>query len=119
MTEERLFGPNDLDGFEAGLAFETGAIYDPNSDDGLTEYVNDFFEGPEVLKKQEVSRKGSTNELLFSMASNFNNKISFGITAGIPILNYTLQKIYEEEDDGEGRDGNVPAFNSLRFVEEI
>ncbi len=113
-----IFADN-LDDFEAGLAYETGAIYDPNSADGLLEYTNDFFDSPEVSKKQTIENKGSINELLFSLGWNYNNRVSFGITAGIPLLNFTQQKIYEEIDDGEGRDGDIPGFNSLRFVENL
>ncbi len=111
--------PDDLDGFEAGIAFEAGAIYDPNSNDGMIEYVNDFFGAPQVLKEQEVDEKGSVNELLLSMGGNYNNKVSYGVTIALPIVNYTRQKIYVEEDDGEGRDGDIPGFNDLRFVENL
>jgi len=111
--------PDNLDEYEAGLAYETGAIYDPNSSDGLLEYINDFEGNPDVLKKQSVENKGSINELLFAMGWNYNNLISFGITAGVPIINFTQQKIYEEIDDGEGRDGDIPGFNNLRFVENL
>ena len=111
--------PDNLDNFEAGLAFETGAIYDPNSADGILEYTNDFFDSPDVLKSQTIENKGSLNELLLALGWNYDNRISFGITAGLPILNFTQQKIYEEVDDGEGRDGNIPGFNSLRFVENL
>jgi len=113
-----IFADN-LDDFEAGLAYETGAIYDPNSADGLLEYTNDFFEGPEVLKSQTVENRGSINEMLFALGWNYNNRVSFGLTAGLPILNFTQQKIYEETDDGEGRDGDIPGFNNLRFVENL
>jgi len=109
---------NNLDGFETRLAYDAFAIYDP-FDDGYLDYTNDFAGSPSVLKTQEVSVKGSINELLLSMSGNYNNKFTFGATVGIPIANYTLKKVYEEEDTGGGKDGDVEFFNSMNYVENV
>lgn len=107
-------GVDNLDNFEAGPAFEAGAIFLQDQD-----YFNDFGENPNVLKRQSITTKGSTNELLLSLAANYDNKLSLGGTIGIPIVNFSYKKIYEEEDDGTGKDGDIEFFNSLKFNEDL
>jgi len=113
-AEGAPIGVDNLDDFEAGPAFETGAIYLQDQD-----YFNDFAANPNVLKRQSITTKGSTNELLIGLAANYDNKLSIGGTIGIPIVNFSYKKIYEEEDDGTGKDGDVEFFNSLKFNEDL
>lgn len=111
--------PDDLDSFEAGLAYLTGAIYDPDENDGIPEWGSDFGGDPEVFKEQRIRTQGSLNEITFSLAGNYEEKLMIGGTVGINILNYSERKTYTEEDTGETRDGDVPFFNDLRFVEDL
>ncbi len=106
----------DLDLFEAGLANLTGAIF---VDQNTGNWSNDFAGGPEVQKSQRIRARGALNELVFGMGGNYDNKLQFGATLGIPILRYSERKTYTEEDTGTGRDGDIPFFNDLRFVEDL
>lgn len=103
-----------LDGFEAGLADSIGAIFIPNN---LDEYVNDISQTPDLpLKRtQNIRSKGSINELVFSLAGNYDNKLMIGATIGVPFFSYSVEKEYTEEDV---EDGN-PIFNDLTFTESI
>ena len=99
--------PDELDPFEAGPAFDAGAIY--NFDNG-TSYESDFVTLQEVNRKtQDIQRTGSLNEIFINFASNIKNKISYGLTLGFPFLNFTEEKIYRESDLG----------NSIDFFDEI
>lgn len=111
--------PDNLDAFEAGLAYLTGAIYDPDDTDGIPEWGSDFGGNPEVFKEQEIRTKGSLNEIVFSLAGNYEERLMFGGTIGVNILNYSERKTYKEADTGGGKDGDVPFFNELSFIEDL
>ena len=92
------FFPEELDRFESGPAFDVGAIYNPDPDD-LTFYQSDFIDSDEVKKSQRITSSGSVNELLFSLAGNYNEKLMVGATIGIPFFSYTVEKNYRESDE--------------------
>ena len=104
--------PNELDDFEAWLAFETGAIFDLE-EDGL--YETDFIgEENEVFRKQQLSKAtGYSNEMVISFGGNYQDKLLLGATVGIPFILFESERIYEEEDEADV----VPAFNRLGFEE--
>lgn len=104
--------PDQLDDFEAGLAYDAQAIYNT---DTQTEYVSDFENGELVNKSQLIRRKGSINEIVFSFASNYDEKLMLGLTLGVPILNYEEVKTYEQDDP----ENNNPIFESLAFTERL
>ncbi len=106
----------DLDPFEAGLALETGAIF---FDSVAGNWANDFGGQPDVQKSQRIRARGALNELVFALGGNYNNKLQFGATLGVPILRYSERRTYEEEDTGGGKDGDIPFFNDMRFVEDL
>jgi len=87
---------SDLDDFEAGLAWDVGAIYDP--DDELY-YKSDYqsFPNNKLDKNQVISSRGGINEMSFAYGANYNDKFIFGISFGVPFLNYTEEKTYTEK----------------------
>jgi hypothetical protein len=98
--------------FSSGLAFSANAIYDSGS--GLTT----DFEGnrkAEVFHRQYLSEKGNAGELHFGFAGNYKERVMVGLTLGLPIINYSLSSVYEEEDPNE----NVEYFNNLNFNETL
>lgn len=104
--------PNDLNGFEEGLAYTTGAIYDFEDD---KTYESDYQLSPEYrLQKLENSTiKGGKSELYIGYGANLNNKLLIGATFNIPLINSTEYRNYSEVDDTED---SVPYFNSLLFT---
>lgn len=111
--------PSDqLDAFEAGVAFDAGALYDYDPQLG---YLTDFLDASElpgsflVDKSQQINRKGSLNELVFSYAGNYDDKVYIGATLGVPILNFEETKIYRETDESD----RVPFFDELEFTEKL
>ncbi|MFT5762638.1 MAG: long-subunit fatty acid transport protein [Saprospiraceae bacterium] len=109
--------PDNLDQFEAGLAYETGAIYDPNDENGILEWANDFqwTRDLEVYKEQLVNTRGAINELNFSFAGNYNERLMIGASVGLPFVNFKEEKIYIEEDP----DDEIPIFVASTFKENL
>ena len=108
------FDPNSLDNFEAGIAYEAGAIYDFEEDNIYeTDYLD--FENEVLFHEQLLQQTGSVNELSFTVGGNYLNKLSVGLSVGVPFISYTGDKFYIEDDP----DDNVPAFNNLEFNESL
>lgn len=102
---------DELGGFEEGLAYDAFAIFD----DGNGNYFSDFFPGEEVEKEQRIRRTGSINELLFSFAGNYNEKLMIGATVGVPFVNFEERKTYREIDF----DDSNPVFDELAYIENL
>jgi len=109
---------DELDGFESGPAFDAGALICCDADDF---YVTDFLSNPdaEVPKQQTITRGGSVNELVFSFAGNYNERLMIGATLGVPFVSFTEEKIYREADGGGGDDGDIPFFDELEYREDL
>ena len=107
-----------LDQYEAQVAVDAEALYDYDSQLG---YLTDFLDANEqpgsflVDKSQQIKRKGSINELVFTYAGNYDEKFMIGATLGVPILNYEETKIYKETDDSD----RIPFFEELEFTESL
>lgn len=102
---------DDLDGFEAGLAYEVGAIFDTNND---KIYESDLIDKQEIRKRQTVNATGYKNEFAISWAGDYNDKVSFGVSLGIPTYVYNEKKEYRESSvDGKSQ------FNELTYTENL
>lgn len=111
-----------LDDFLAGPAFDAGAIGDFLDEEDNLRYFNDFEEaepGAQIERLQNLRRQGSISELSLSLAGNYQNKFLIGGTLGIPLLNYSQSREYEEFDPNTEADGNVPFFESLQFTDTL
>ncbi|MGB0864215.1 MAG: hypothetical protein ACPGXZ_14925 [Saprospiraceae bacterium] len=86
--------PSQLDNFEGGLAYDVGGIFPAGG--GGDFYDADIFPTNNVLKSQEITRKGAINEMVFTYAANIKERIMFGVTLGVPFLTqvpYVVPKI--------------------------
>jgi len=99
---------------EASLAYTAGAIYD--FDENL-KYESDYqlADSPPLLRRQTFESSGYNTELLFAYGANYDEKILFGLSIGVPILSYEERKIYREDD----RNNVVDYFNALKYEETI
>ncbi len=105
---------NKLDDFEAGLAYDAEAIYQPDPNDDSF-YASDFPSDIAVKKSQLISRKGAVNELVFSFAGNYQDRLAIGATLGIPFISFEETKTYSETDD----DDEIPIFHNLDYTERL
>jgi hypothetical protein len=110
---ENAFGKpsSDLNGFEEGLAYTSGAIYDFEED---RVYETDYQLSPEysVSKFENAYLEGGKSELYIGYGANIDNKVLVGFTFNMPLVNYTEFRDYGEAD---GLDNGVPYFNNLNY----
>ncbi len=111
----------DVDPFGTYVANQALAIYtfEPPDDDGF--YHSDFelTPNPVIAKEQTITEEGSVNELTFALSGNYDEKVMFGISIGVPIVRFSQEKTYREIDDGSGADGTVPFFEEMEFQEDL
>ena len=105
--------PGNL-GIEEGLAYDAEAIYNPDENDD-TYYASDFLPGEIVWKSQNIRRKGSYNELVFSYAGNYKERLMIGATVGIPLVSFEESKTYLESV----ADPTNTVFNELTYNEKL
>jgi hypothetical protein len=93
--------------FDIGLAYDANLIYyDPRT----RQYLADALNGG-VYQQKTVSTSGSINEFVMSFGGNYNDKLYFGVTFGIPVIRY-----YESSTYSETRiDPSVKPFQSLYY----
>lgn len=109
---EELANGSGLDDFEAGVAFDADALLDDN---GF--YFSDFtnYQDTVIDRQQTVTREGSLSELSFGFAGNYQEQILWGLSVGIPFLNYREDKEYFESDPN----GRIPFFDELAYREQL
>ena len=102
-----------FDQFEVDLATQAGALIYNELDDF---YENDFELKPGFVTKREqlVKTSGAYNEVVVSMATNYDEKFMIGATLGLPFISYEEEKFYKEEDVDD-----VPIFENLEFQEFV
>ena len=114
LEQAQGLGLGELDDFETGVAYDGEAIFQPDPTNDRF-YTSDFPENVPVNKSQLIKRKGSINELVFSFAGNYQERIMIGATLGVPFLSYDETKTYEEKDDFD----DVPYFENLTYTERL
>lgn len=113
LEQANGLSPNELDDFEIGLAYEAGAIYEP---DDQNNYLVDFNPyTTEVNKEQTIDRKGGVNEFVIGWGGNYKRKLNIGATLGVPFINFEESKLYQERD----RDNEIETFDALTFSEYV
>jgi hypothetical protein len=113
--QEQANSFDDLDPFESELAFNAGALLCCDADNLYRSDVELAPPGAEIARQEVVTTRGSINELVFGFAGNYDDQISIGATIGVPFVTYTAERIYQEEDAGEGPDGDIPFFDELTY----
>lgn len=111
---QEIANTSGLDEFEAGPAFDAGALYDLE-DDGFFE--SDVELGPDanLYRRQDIFREGQLNELQITIGGNLQEKVILGLAVGIPFLEYSEDKVYFESDDND----EIPFYESIEFVEGL
>ncbi len=99
------------DPFDVALAYDANLIYqDPNS--GL--YTSDIQNGG-VYQTKSVVTYGSMNEFDLAFGGNFNDRLYFGATIGVPYLRYFEKSTYTEVNN----DPSIQHFQSLKYKQEL
>jgi len=102
----------DFDPFTGKLANLTGAIYG-NTAANLT---YDFSNTPNAVieHSQSITQSGTMNEMVLSLAGNYDEKLLLGATVGIPFVRYRFSSEYQENDAGTAA---VDSFDNLSYTE--
>ena len=116
--QERANGTTGINAFDTGLAFDAGVLYDFN-EDGIYDIDYELNREAPLMRMQEITEEGAMSELAFTLAGNYDEKISIGITLGVPIVNYSSERIYTEDDANDSQGGAVPFFESLQYEERL
>lgn len=107
--------PDNLNGFEEGLAYEAGAIYDFDSD-GIYETDYQQNDNHQLYKSENSSIYGGRSEIYLGYATNYKELLYIGITANLPLVNFTEDRFYDELDENSDE---IPFFNSLSYTRSI
>ena len=107
--------PDELDNFEAGLAYDTGALFETGGSGQGFFYDTDFNPGELSEKSQFIETTGGINEFTFSMAANLREKLMIGATIGVPVVSFNESKTYNQTDE----DDSTEFFDELEFKENL
>jgi hypothetical protein len=97
--------------FDIALATNANLIY---FDSASNRYACDAPHGG-VYQQKTVITSGSINEFNFSFGANYNDKLYFGATFGIPTLRYFEDSQYQEYDNKD----TIPYFRSLSYGQSL
>ena len=114
------FGGRDENLAHVGnLAYQTG-LMDP-TDTTYQHYIS--FLGPGLEQKHILQERGNISELVFSFGGNVSDKFYFGLTLGVPIVNYKQVSIIEETNLNEIESIYIPDgleyFDSYRLKQDL
>ncbi len=103
-----------LDPFEAQVAFNAGAIYNPNAQNI---YKSDYQQAPDaaLTRSQRISTLGGIHEWVVGYGATIAEKFQIGVTVNSPTVRYQETKSYNESD----RDDLVPFFRGLTWNESL
>ncbi|MCM1168386.1 MAG: hypothetical protein NC324_00425 [Bacteroides sp.] len=76
------------------LAYQTGLL---DYLDTLN-YTYESFLGKGLTQKHILQEWGNITEMAFSFGGNWSDKLFFGVTLGVPIVNYTQKSVIEESN---------------------
>lgn len=106
---------------DEGDPFRTDLIFD--IDNALLSDADGFFSdfdlegnrGGQTRKRGNVERSGSINEFGLGMAGNYREKVLWGISLGIPFMNFDETRVYDEIDERD----EITSFDDAGFDETL
>ncbi len=103
---------DDLDPFTSRLAYDVNAIYYQDND-----LSYDFAANPNAAlqRSQTLTQSGTMNEMVLSLAGNYDETMMIGLTVGVPFVRYRLSGEYREDDPA----GEVEYFDNLTYTEDL
>jgi len=102
---------DDLNPFDTQLAYDAYLI---NPIDSLGNYSSAVPVNGGVKQSKSITTSGSMNEIVISLAGNYNDQFYIGGTIGFPIIRYYEQSTYREVDID-----TISTFKSLSLNEDI
>jgi hypothetical protein len=114
-NQARDIYPTDLSAYGPYLAWDTYLLTDTfRGNNGSLEYRSAVPNGG-VLQSRTAYSRGAINEMVLSLAGNYNNKLFIGGTIGFDFLDYTEKSTYRERDHMD----SIFDFKSLSLHDEL
>ncbi|MEL6140714.1 MAG: outer membrane protein transport protein [Bacteroidota bacterium] len=100
--------------------FRNELAFDPDVNAILEDslgFFSDFDSNPDGIIRREgiVTRTGSMNEFVLSIGGNYREKLMWGLTLGVPFLNFRETREYDEIDEND----EILFFDDLSFNETL
>ncbi len=109
-----------LDDFETDLANQASALYDFDEDGRYDIDYEIPKQAPLLFKSQEGIVRGSMSEISFALAANYDDVVIIGASVGLPIVYFSQDKTYSEQDDPRiANGGAIPYFKDLQLREQL
>lgn len=96
--------------FGASIAYQLGLITSDSSGNIYT-----AADSNSIQQDFTITRSGGINELAIGVASIYKEKIMFGASIGVPIVNYT-ERILLKESDNQNTIDDLNNFSNLNYL---
>ncbi|MEG1571935.1 MAG: hypothetical protein RR328_00125 [Bacteroidales bacterium] len=106
--------PGNLNGFYEGMAYQ---LYLLDPIDSVKWLYDSPIKGGNVNQKKILESYGATTEMVFTVGSNYSDKLYLGATIGVPFIYYSEYSTYKETNTE-----NLPfyrPFQSFTFSEKL
>lgn len=103
------------DPFRANLIFDIDNAIQSDAQGFFSDFDIDENIGGQTRKVGTVDRSGSINEVALGAGGNYREKVLWGISLGIPFVNFTETKVYDEIDDRD----EITFFDDAGFDETL
>jgi len=88
-----------IDGFRSELARQIPGAIQQDDLGFFSDFDLESSVGGQVRREGRVERSGSLNEIALGFGGNYKEKVLWGLTIGIPTIDFTETKVYDEVDD--------------------
>lgn len=105
--------PDQLYPFGSQLAWDANAIYFDNNNQLTYDFAGNT--DATINRSHTLTSSGRMNEMNLSFAGCYEDKLSVGMTVGVPFVNYRLQGEYIESDLNNA----VEYFDGLTYTESL
>lgn len=97
------------------LAFSIAGVIQEDENGFFSDFDLDVNQGAQIRRNGRVERTGNISELALGFGGNYKEKILWGFTLGIPSINFTETRVYDEVDD----QGEVLFYDDAGFDETL
>lgn len=98
--------------FSSALVWESYLV-NPNSSD--TNHYTSVIPDGDVQQDNRIDENGSAMEYVFSIGSNYDDRLFLGATLGMPSIHYSFSSSYVESDVNQ----TIPDFSNFQLYDNL